>query len=508
MLCIYYGVFNSGEGQRIVRPWESGPARHVVLVNNDDGQVVPVVDQNGQAAASGNQNGQAAPSNNQNGLRIVRPWESGPAREVVLVNNQDRQVADVVNQNGQAAPSDNQSRQALPSDNQNLQAVTSDNRNRQAAPSDNQNGQAAPSDNYNGQAAPSDNYNGQAAPSDNQDRNTAPVNNPNEQAAPSNYGQGAPVDQDGQVLQAHLDLLNLFHGMPKPTEMSRIWVDSLQAGYLTHMDEFDRTIFERPARCQTKLAYIAHIQNILENHHRSWLPIQGHQTQTLDIGRPVAYQGSVNTSGFTAAMPVTSAMPPVLPFPPAMPGTSAVYPAQMPLFPPPLPGTNMDRSTDAPLHTSVIGQPAQLVAPETSSAQPKVTAYGSGPIHTPQREESVPVVMPGTSSSDAFGLGSVHPSSLNAPPQKASKSRSTPPTGNHHHFMSTESKAILEEWYTTNKDTPYADDATAKELSQRCGEPVSRVKKWLSNKRNSDKNTKGFVGRRKRNDYGKPYDKK
>ena len=120
------------------------------------------------------------------------------------------------------------------------------------------------------------------------------------------------------------------------------------------------------------------------------------------------------------------------------------------------------------------------------------------------------LLRPGTSSSDAFGLGSVRPPlSLNAPPQKASKSRPTPPTGNHHHhFMSTESKAILEEWYTANKDNPYADDDTAKELSQRCGEPMSRVKKWLSNKRNSDKNTKGFVGRRKRNDYGKPYDKK
>ena len=232
------------------------------------------------------------------------------------------------------------------------------------------------------------------APSDNQDRNTAPVNNPNEQTVPSNYGQGAPVDQDGQVLQAHLDLLNLFHGMPKPTEMSRIWVDSLQAGYLTHMDEFDRTIFERTARCQTKLAYIAHIQNILENHHRSWLPIQGPQTQTLDIGRPVAYQGPANTSSFTAAMPGTSAMPPVLPFPPAMPGPSAVYPIQVPLSLPPLPGTNMARSGDVSLHTPVIGQPPQLGAPETSSAQPKVTAYGSGPIRAPQREESVPVAAP------------------------------------------------------------------------------------------------------------------
>ena len=457
MLCIYYyDVFNSGEGHRIVRPWESGPARKVVLVNNQDRQVVPVVYQNRQAAASGNQNGQAAPSDNQIGLRIVRPWESGPAREVVIVNNQDRQVVPVVGQN------------------------------RQAAASGNQNGQAAPSDNENGQAALSDNQNGY----------TAPVNNQNEQIAPASYRQPAPVDQEGQVLQAHLTILNLFHRMPKPTVTSRIWVDSLQAGYLTHMDEFDKTIFERTARCQTKLAYIAHIQNILENDHRSWLPIQGHQTPAMDA------------SGFTAAMPGTSAMPPLLPFPPAMPGPSAVYPAQVPPFPPTLPGINMAWSTDAPQHTSIIGQPAQLVAPETSSAQPKVSAYGSGPSHTPQREESVPVVMPGTSSSDAFGLQSAHPPSfLNGPPQKASKSRSTPPTGNHHHFMSTESKAILEEWYTANNNNPYADDNTAKELSQRCGEPVSRVKKWLSNKRNGDKNTKGFVGRRKRNEFGKPYKK-
>ena len=389
------------------------------------------------------------------------------------MNNQDRKAVPVVDQNGQAARSDSQ------------------------------NGQAAPSDNQSRQGIPSDNQNGQAAPSDNQDGYTAPVNNLNEQIAPASYGQPAPADHDGQVLQVHLDLLNLFHRVPKPTEMSRIWVDSLQAAYLTHMDEFDRTIFERTARCCTKLSYIAHLQNILENYLRSWLPVQGevvadnrsgHQTPAMDISRPIAYQGPVNASGFTAAMS----------------GTSAVYPAQVPPFPPTLPGTNLPRSSDISLHTSVIGQPAQLVVPATDSTQPKVPAYGPGPIHAPQGEESVPVAMPGTSSSDAFGLGSVRPpSSLNAPqsPQKTPKSRTAPPTGNHHHFMSTESKAIMEEWYTANKDNPYANDATAEELSQRCWEPMSRVKKWLSNKRNNDKNTKGFVGHWKRNDYAKPYDK-
>jgi hypothetical protein len=71
-------------------------------------------------------------------------------------------------------------------------------------------------------------------------------------------------------------------------------------------------------------------------------------------------------------------------------------------------------------------------------------------------------------------------------------------------------RAILEAWYVSNRECPYADDATVQELIQRCGEPEHRIKKWLDNRRHADGNTKGFVGRRKKNEYAKPkpYDRK
>jgi hypothetical protein len=71
-------------------------------------------------------------------------------------------------------------------------------------------------------------------------------------------------------------------------------------------------------------------------------------------------------------------------------------------------------------------------------------------------------------------------------------------------------KALLEEWYTSNRECPYADDATIHVFVARCGEPAHRIKKWMDNRRHADKNTKGFVGRRKKSEYAKPkpYDRK
>jgi hypothetical protein len=77
------------------------------------------------------------------------------------------------------------------------------------------------------------------------------------------------------------------------------------------------------------------------------------------------------------------------------------------------------------------------------------------------------------------------------------------PSTNTHHFMPPAARAILEAWYAGNKPCPYPDDALAQELAQRCREPVRRVLRWLSNRRSADRNTKGSVGRRKRDGYAK-----
>ena len=129
-----------------------------------------------------------------------------------------------------------------------------------------------------------------------------------------------------------------------------------------------------------------------------------------------------------------------------------------------------------PAPASVPAKPATSSAPQ---ALPKEAQYRN--IRTPSSDNGYESAG-SNSGSDGDSPSSSQSTHTNSKDKQEQTSKVT--------VFKRRTRDILEQWYIRHMHSPYVDHETATAIAQQAGIGVLQVRKWLSNRRNRDKNTR------------------
>ena len=347
-------------------------------------------------------------------------------------------------------------------------------------------------------------------------------------------GSGGVSDAyDPEVHLAHLSLMDMFGTSPKLSVICEHLIATLLTTYQHQMTMLDRSIMDRAQKREARLVQIAITRAMLMRYITSYAP--------------PAFQ-SVSGSGALA-----SVVPALYGISPPNLAVTAWSDAQKVVGPSSqdnVPGSRSGLVSSNAAITTVqnLESPAPVTVERGSdevenhlayvtSSSPALDHHVMSKVRPGPSTESAVHGPSGVSSfqgSASYGSASQASASLASASQAStsqasashglachrSESHGSPSQGSVSHGsmsaskgdpaqyknyrMPQDAKAILEEWYSSNRECPYPDPAKIQELVDRCQQPAYRIKKWLDNRRSADNNTKGFVGRRKKYEYAKP----